>query len=204
MHTFAIVSRIDHLPRLLSDLAGLRQVQRTRTSVGDLMLNGIWIEHRPDAAPGAVSAVRDWLSSGVLQVATPLELSGIWALCRPEQPGVSRRTLLDTIVDAVRWRGLPVEGRFIPVFHQHESLQHRHAEWEALAARHPGVVMPPLEQSSRGVITFIDFDQAGVRAPHRTDGPRRRPTEMVTPPVSIFRRPLLRRSALARAPRSLG
>lgn len=204
MHTFAVVSRIDHLPRLLSDLAGLRQVQRTRTSVGQLMLNGIWIEHRPDAAAGAASCVRDWLSSGPLRVATPLELSGIWALCRPEQPGASRATLLDAIVDAIRWRGLAVEGRFIPVFHQHESLQHRHAEWEALAARHPGIVMPPLEQSSSGVITYIQFDVVGGLAPQYDDGPRRRPESTATPVVAAFRQPLVRRSAQRRAPRPLG
>lgn len=169
IHTFAIIPRIDQLPRLLSDLASLRQVQRTRTRVEQLMLNGIWIEHRPDAAPDAASCVRDWLSSGVLRVETPLEMFGVWALCRPEQPGVSRATLLDTIVDAIRMRGLAMEGRFIPVFHQDESLQGRHAEWETLAARYPGVVMPPLEQSSRGAWWVVGGGRRDPppRRPHR-------------------------------------
>jgi len=182
MSAFAIVSRIDYLPRLLADLAGLRQMHRLRTGPGHLALNGIWVEPWAGTNPGIDGSLRDRLASGVLRVVIPLELSGIWALCRPEAPDVSRASLLGAIADAARGSADAREGRFIPVFHHHEPLHHRQAEWAALDARHPGIVLPPLQQSASGVIAFVAPGDVGEPTRQReansdtcaTDGPRHR------------------------------
>lgn len=152
MSTFAIVGCIDHLPRLLGDLSALRQVHRLRTGTGQFVLNGIWVERWAGTRPAADGSLRDRLSSGVLRVLTPLELSGIWALCSPEPRDVTRNALLDAIVDAAGGDACARTGRFLPVFHDHEALSDPHKEWESLSGQHPGIVLPPLHQSASGVI----------------------------------------------------
>jgi hypothetical protein len=154
--TFAVVSSVDHLPRLLSDLAALWQVRRRRAWARESMLMGVWIEHRADAGVAATLTLPGWLASSALWVTTPLELCGIWAVCTSERPDVSRAMLLHAIVDACRRHGDHGGGRFVPVFPESQPRHQRHAEWRALATRHPGIVLPPLEQSRSGVITFTE------------------------------------------------
>lgn len=152
MSTFAIVSRIDHLPRLLSDLAGLSRLQPAHGATGIIRLAGVWIEQRPDREVSAL-VLPDRLASGPLRVVTPLELSAIWAVCTTDRPDVSRGQLIDAILEATRGTAARHEGRFIPVFDDVQSLAHRHLEWQALNIRYPGIVLPPLAQLGSGVIT---------------------------------------------------
>ena len=187
MSTFAIVSHIDHLPRLLSDLAGLRQVRRLRTGHDDLMLDGIWVEHCGGVDPGPDVPLLDRLMSGPLQIVSSLEMSGIWALCRPQQPDVTRATMLGAIVEASGARAR--RGRFIPVYRDDEPLHHHQAEWAALAARQPGIVWQPMQQSVGGAITFTEFVHAGGHS-CQDDGPRHRQEGRRRPSVVAFpRRP---------------
>lgn len=166
MSTFAVVSRIDHLPRLLSDLAGLSLLQPAHGVTGVIRLTGVWVEHRADREVTTLS-LPDRLASGRLRVATPLELSAIWAVCTTDRPDVSRGQLIDAILDATRGTAASYEGRFIPVFDEAQPLPHRHLEWQALNIRYPGTVLPPLVQSRSGVITFLPVSDPLV--PQRAD-----------------------------------
>jgi hypothetical protein len=170
MHSFGIVARIDHLPRLLSDLAGLARIHGVRAAAGELILSGIWVEHRPDADATALLSLPDRLSSPAFPITTPLELSGVWAVCTAETPGLTRAALLDRLVDVTRVRGGRGDGRFVPVFHELQPREERQAEWQALASRHPGVVLPPLEQSRDGSISFTDIGDLGQAHERHGDG----------------------------------
>jgi len=136
-------------------------MHRINVAAGELMLAGIWVEHRPDADAAATLSLPDRLTSAGVPVATPLELSGLWAVCTAEGPELSRAALLDAIIDVVRRQGNHGEGRFIPVFHESQPLHVRETEWRTLASRHPGVVLPPLQQSRSGVITFTEIGEVG-------------------------------------------
>lgn len=178
MNTFAVVSRIDHLPRMLSDLAGLWRIHRIRAAAGELMFAGIWVEHSVDAGAAADLSLPDWLATVAFPVTTPLELSGLWAVCTAEAQELTRAALLDAIIDATRQNGGHGDGRFIPVFHESQPLDRREAEWRTLAARHPGIVLPPLEQSRSGVVTFTEIgavDPPVHRSDDRTGDVRRVP-----------------------------
>lgn len=164
--TFGVVSAVEFLPRLLSDLAGLSRVHGMRTAADDLLMSGVWVERH--SGPAAVLATPDHLAAGGLPVTIPLELSRVWALCVAEGRALARAALLDALVAADAGAG---HGRFIPVFHHAEPLDARLGEWRALAARHPGLVLPPLEQRAGGTITFMEVVSEASPAPPGTPEP---------------------------------
>lgn len=164
--TFGVVSAVEYLPRLLSDLAGLSRVHGMRTAAGDLLMSGVWVERH--AGPAAVLVTPDHLAAAGLPVTIPLELSRVWALCVTDGRALGRATLLDVLVAADAGSR---DGRFIPVFHHAEPLNGRLGEWRGLAARHPGLVLPPLEQGADGTITFMELVDAASPMPPGTAEP---------------------------------
>lgn len=161
MSAFAIVHHPDHLTRFCRDFNGVIACRRGPQPAPAERLLGIWLEHRTLGSRVSWMTGADWMAvEDEMPAVADRELAGIWSLYRVPSPRTSRRAVLDALAR------LPGQGigrtasRFVPVFPSADDLAAHDGEWAALAARHPGLVLPPIVQEGDGILRLDDIGWA--------------------------------------------
>lgn len=149
MTRFALLRNIDALPALMDGLDAWARVRSPRAAPARPLV-GLWIAH-PDEAPGPRDAVA-MLDDGPARLRL-LMGTGPWSI-GVTSAALSRAELLDAL--AVAWgAGGHTRARFVPVY-QPSDGDGVLAEWQRLASRHPGLVLPPMVCDSAGRLQCVE------------------------------------------------
>lgn len=158
---FLVVRTPDHLVRACADVSALAAAWRRQGDDDTAPLLGIWLEQPGDAGVAWPLEIPRACSTGHRPlILESCELAGVWALCRT--PAVSRTQLVDALSAATRRSG----ARFLPVFADDSGNWRR--EWRVLAARHPGLILPPIALDTEGRLKLDDLEWAEAAADDAT------------------------------------
>ncbi len=148
---FAVVRDIDALAELVDGLAAWGAA-RGPAGTPSVPLSGIWIEHPEESAVSCRASGRA-LQNGPARLRLQFG-PGRWTVCVTEA-AVAPATLIAELRAASGVRGA-TRARFVPVFDGAVPPAVRAREWQDLATRCPGLVLPPLVTDEAGRLSFAE------------------------------------------------
>ena len=145
MTRFAVVRDIDALADLIDGLDAWAAAHRAHGSP-QAPLGGVWVEHPEESALSCRASSRA-LDNGPARLRLQFG-PGRWTICVTEA-AVTPATLIGELLAASGIRG-GTRARFVPVFDAAVPPATWAREWQDLATRWPGLVLPPLVSDAAG------------------------------------------------------
>lgn len=146
---FAVVRGIDALTELVDGLAAWAAM-RSPVGLPPAPLSGVWVEHPEEVALSCRASARG-LDRGPARLRLQFG-PGRWTICVTETP-VAPATLIAELTAASGVQGA-TRARFVPVFPESMAPSTWARQWRDLAARCPGLVLPPLLSDDAGRLSF--------------------------------------------------
>lgn len=155
---FLLVRALADLERVSSELSAYLMIQRRHAAEAAEALLGIWIDEEGVADLPCALTIAD--SQGAQRTVPILEstgVNGIWMLCwLGEAAGSPSRAELAAALgqNFGHEPGAARGPRFIPVYASEMPESSVRADAEALAARCPGLLPPPIHLDGSGMLTL--------------------------------------------------